>query len=99
MQKIELTYFQMVLIGIAVGFVLGLIPLVLGIIKGKKKLALWSFVASIAAGAAWSLFSLITVIVFVWLILRKPVETKSVGVEAVSKSPVDAGAVENSENQ
>lgn len=92
MEKIEITYFQMTLIGIGVGFVLGLIPLVLGIIKRKKKLALWGFVASIAVGAAWSLFSLITVIVFVWLILRNPVKT-----ETVNEDQNDLTA-ENSEN-
>lgn len=72
MQRYEVTYFQMVMIGLAVGFVLGLIPLALGFYKGKKKLAIIGFLASIAAGAAWSIFSLIIVLVFVWLILRSP---------------------------
>lgn len=74
MQKFEVTYFQMVLIGLGVGLVLGLIPLGLGFYKGKKKLALIGFLVSILAGALWSLFSLITVLVFVWLILRSPSE-------------------------
>jgi len=72
MQKIELTYTQMIMIGIGIGFVLGLIPLILGFVKGKKKLAVWGFLASILAGAAWSILSLVTVIVFIWLILRNP---------------------------
>lgn len=71
MQQIEVTYLQMVLIGVGVGAVLGFVPLVLGIIKGKKKLALWGFVASIAGGAVWSLLSIVVVSVFVWLILKK----------------------------
>lgn len=71
MQTIEVTYSQMILIGIGVGFILGLIPLILGLIKGRKKLALWGFLASIAAGAVWSLLSIVTVAIFVFLILRK----------------------------
>ncbi len=81
MQKIELTYLQMTLIGMGVGLVLGLIPLVLGFVKGKKNLAIWGFFASIAAGAAWSLFSLVAVIVFIWLILRKPNAVESANPE------------------
>jgi Na+/melibiose symporter-like transporter len=97
MHKIELTYFQMILIGMGVGLVLGLIPLILGIVKGKRKLAIWGFVASIAAGAAWSVLSLITVIVFIWLILRKPSEAKPVQDEIVNENPIDV-SVEDSEN-
>jgi hypothetical protein len=97
MHKIELTYFQMILIGMGVGLVLGLIPLILGIVKGKRKLAIWGFVASIAAGAAWSVLSLITVIVFIWLILRKPSEAKPVQVEIVNENPIDI-SVKDSEN-
>jgi hypothetical protein len=96
MQKIELTYLQMTLIGMGVGLVLGLIPLILGIVKRKRKLAIWGFVASIAAGAAWSVLSLVTVIVFIWLILRKSVEAEPVQVETVNENSVDA-AVKDSE--
>ena len=100
--KIELTYLQLLLIGMAVGFILGLIPLTLGFIKGRKKLAFWGLIASVAAGTIQSLLALITVIVFVWLILRKPVETKPVEAEAtesevVNETPVDA-AVKDSES-
>lgn len=93
MQRIELTYLQMTLIGMGVGFVLGLIPLILGIAKGKKKLALWGFVASVGAGAVWSVLSLLTAIVFIWLILRNPVQK----VEVANENPVDV-LVKDSEN-
>ena len=92
MQKIELTYLQMTLIGMGVGLVLGLIPLVLGFIKGKKNLAIWGLIASIAAGAAWSLFSLVVVIVFIWLILRKPAQIA----EVADENPVDENPVDDS---
>jgi hypothetical protein len=61
------------------------------------KLAIWGLVASIAAGAAWSLFSLVAVIVFIWLILRKTAEIKPVEVEAVDETPVD-DKLKDSEN-
>lgn len=93
MQRIELTYLQMTLIGMGIGFVLGLIPLILGIAKGKKKLALWGFVASVGTGAVWSVLSLLTAIVFVWLILRNPVQK----VEVVNENPIDV-SVKDSEN-
>ena len=57
MQRIELTYTQLIMIGMGIGLFLGLIPLILGIVKGKRKLALWGFFASIAAGAAWKKFA------------------------------------------
>lgn len=74
----------MVLIGIGVGFVLGLIPLALGMYRGQRKLALIGFIASIVAGGAWSLFSLIVVLVFVWLILRKPTARTAEGASAAA---------------
>jgi Na+/melibiose symporter-like transporter len=94
MQRIELTYTQMIMIGMGVGLLLGLIPLILGMVKGKKKLAVWGFAASILAGAAWSLLSLLTVIVFIWLILRNPVQK----VEAVNENPIDV-SVNDTEKQ
>lgn len=72
MQKLEFTYFQMVLIGIGVGAFFGLIPLVLGVFKKKIKLGILGFLASIVAGAIWSLLSIVTAAVFIWLILKKP---------------------------
>lgn len=85
--KIELTYFQLILIGMGVGLILGLIPLILGIIKGKKKLAVWALVASVAAGAIQSFVALITVIVFIWLILRNSAKTEPVENLPVKNSP------------
>jgi hypothetical protein len=95
--KIELTYLQLLLIGMGVGFILGLIPLILGMVKGKKKLAIWGLVASIAAGTIQSLLALITVIVFIWLILRKPAETEPAKAEVINENPVD-DSVKTAEN-
>ena len=95
--KIELTYLQMTLIGMGEGLILGLIPLILGIIKGKKKLAIIGFFASIAAGAALHVLALVTIIVFIWLILRNPAETAPAEALVVNENPIDA-AVKDSEN-
>lgn len=88
MQKIEVTYLQLVLIGLAVGFILGLIPLILGFFKKKLKLGLIGFVASIIAGAISSLLSIVTVGVFIWLIFKN--SKKSVSEEVtVNENPVE----------
>lgn len=67
----KITYFDLFLIGIGIGVVLGLIPLILGIYKKNTKLALLGFFASILGGAISSIIALIVVIVFIWLILKK----------------------------
>jgi hypothetical protein len=97
MQQIELTYLQMTLIGMGVGLILGLIPLILGIVKGKIKLAVGGFFASIAAGAIWSVIALLTVIVFVWLIVRKNPETNLAKYETPNENSTNA-IIENSQN-
>jgi hypothetical protein len=97
MQQIELTYFQMTLIGMGVGLVLGLIPLILGIVKGKMKLAVGGLFASIAAGAIWSVVSLLTVIVFIWLIVRKMPEINLAKDEILDENSTNA-IIENPQN-
>ncbi len=82
----------MVLIGLGVGFVLGLIPLALGLYRGKRKLAFIGFAASVVAGGAWSLFSLIVALIFVWLILRKPSTGAAEGASASALAGVSEEA-------
>lgn len=60
------------LIGGAIGLILGLIPLILGIAKGKTKLGILGAVCSIVSGLIWSLLPPVTVGVFIWLIIRNP---------------------------
>lgn len=88
MQKLEFTYFQMVLIGIGVGVFFGLIPLVLGLIKKKIKLGVFGFLVSIVAGALWSLLSIVTAAVFAWLILKKPSAQDSAVSESTNETEV-----------
>lgn len=59
------------LIGGAVGLILGLVPLVAGIIKKKIRLGFFGLVASTVGGAILGIFlSIPAMAVFTWLILR-----------------------------
>ena len=71
-----------VLIGVGLGLVLGLIPLILGIRMGKRKLGFVAMISSIIAGIAAVLsigiiLPLIVIAIFIWLILRKSPDVKS----------------------
>jgi hypothetical protein len=77
MDQIRLTpqeaWLYTVLIGAGFGLVLGLIPLVVGIVKGKAKLGAIGLVASIACGAILGiLLALPAAAIFVWLIVKRP---------------------------
>lgn len=69
--QVEITVYQLFLIGIGVGALLGLIPLILGLVKKEKKLAILGFAFSVIGGAIWSPISLLVALVFVWLILKR----------------------------
>jgi hypothetical protein len=60
------------LAGAALGFILGLLPLILGIVKGKARLGLIALLCSVVGGAIFILLSVIPVVIFTWMILKKP---------------------------
>jgi hypothetical protein len=95
----EITFNQLYIIGAVIGFVLGLVPLILGFKKQNIKLGIIGFVVSIIVGVFLSLLGALPVcIIFVWLILRKPAdEAGSAETEAIAEIPAD-NAVETSEN-
>lgn len=71
MDPTTMTVTQQVLFGAGVGLVLGLLPLIVGIVRKRVKLGLIGFVASIAGGAAFALLlSLPISLLFTWLIFR-----------------------------
>ncbi len=73
MDPTNMTMLQRVLFGAAVGLILGLVPLITGIIKGRLKLGLMGFAASIVGGSIFALILALPVAaVFTWLIFRKP---------------------------
>lgn len=97
MEQIRLTYWEAILIGtlvgVVVGFLLGLIPLILGIRKGKKRLGIYGLLSSIVGGAISTILSLVIVGVFIYLILKKPLE-----VRVVNENPIDV-KIDDSENR
>ncbi len=93
-EPLRLTFYHIALMGAALGFILGLFPLILGYFKGKLKFGLLGLFGSTIGGAILGVFLSIPIIaVCVWLILRKPQE-----VVIVNENPLDV-TVKNSEIQ
>jgi MFS family permease len=82
MDDIALTYrefYLYVLIGGAIlGALFGIIPLVLGRRRNKRRLGFYGFLASIVGGAIAPLLAVVITAIFSWLIVRdKPVGSGS----------------------
>jgi len=80
MDDIRLTsreaYIYGTLVTAGVGFVIGLIPLVVGVVKKKLKLGVLGLVASTVGGALLGLIlALPFAAIFVWLIVKQPSTT------------------------
>lgn len=60
------------LVGIVIGFLLGLVPLIYGRMRGKARLGIIGMIVSIIAGAIWSILPLFVMLTFVFLIIRDP---------------------------
>ena len=87
---VRLNPYTLIYIGLGVGFVAGLILLLVGWLKGKVRLGAVGLVASVIGGGLLGLFLVVPVFaVFLWLILRR----------APISSPADAGdAAQDSSN-
>jgi len=84
--QIELDFYKITMIGAALGFILGLIPLVLGLIKKERKYAMFGFLGSLIGGALLGIFLSIPVAsIFTWLILRNQ-NSENLSTETVSNS-------------
>ena len=64
-------WLMLLLINAGVGFVLGLIPLVVGIRRGKRNLGIMALIVTIIVSVPSYLIGLISAIVFLILVLRK----------------------------
>jgi len=72
MDPTTMTVQQTVLFGAAVGFIMGLLPLITGLVKRKIKLGLIGLLGAVVGGSIASLILALPVsFVFTWLILRK----------------------------
>ncbi|MEO7673578.1 MAG: hypothetical protein ABIU09_05820 [Pyrinomonadaceae bacterium] len=76
MEPVKISYQEAMiygaLIGAGVGLITGLIPLGIAIAKRRAKLGIVALLSCVAAGAIWVPLTFITLIVFVWLIFKKP---------------------------
>jgi hypothetical protein len=73
------------LINAAIGLVIGLIPLITGIVKKKVRLGVYGLLASTVGGALLGLLlSIPAAVIFMWLILKKPTAPVS------SQDPLDS---------
>ena len=65
-------YYTILLIQAGIGLVLGLIPLIISIKKGRRNLGVIALITSIVLSLLSPILSIIAVVVFIVLILRKP---------------------------
>ena len=95
MDEIRLSMQQAtIILGGAIGFLLGLIPLIVGIFKRKIKIGIVGLLVATAGGAlAGVIISIPAMAVFTWLILRKQFVAPD-----VSDSQSDPDTPETKEN-
>jgi len=74
MEEVRLTYsqaFWLAMIPVLIGFALGLIPLVMGIVRKKVKLGILGLIVSTLGGAILGvILSIPAMAIFTWLIMR-----------------------------
>lgn len=97
MEPVQLNYqeafFWGIVINAGIGFVLGLIPLIIGLVKRNLKYGIFGHVAATVGGAVLGVFlSVPAVIIFTWLILKSPATSKSADASS------DAHAVDSDRN-
>ncbi|MDQ6787363.1 MAG: hypothetical protein M3033_11210 [Acidobacteriota bacterium] len=103
MQQIKLTPTEAILyltiLNTILGILFGLIPLILGIRRKKKSLGIYGLICSAIGGAILGLFLIIPVlIVFLWLILKKP-NAGEINPTDTNETPSrDVSASENSDS-
>ena len=92
-------YYLILGIRIGAGILFGLIPLILGIKKKKRNLAILTFIISVIVGTLAPILLIIAIPIFIWLILRKPkiVETEPLEAEVAHEKAIEV-SVENPEN-
>jgi len=88
-EPLKVSYYQIALLGAGLGFILGLIPLVFGFIKGKAKIGILGLLGSTIGGAILGIFLSIPVIgVCLWLILKDSKKSPQ-EVVVVNENPIE----------
>ena len=71
MESFKVTYLDLAIFGAVLGYILGFIPVIFGIVRKKTMLGILGLISSVIAGAIASfVLALPTIAVFVWLITR-----------------------------
>ncbi len=95
MEQIRISPYMLILFGAALGLLLGLIPLILGIVKKRAKLGGIALICSIIGGAISGIYLIIPVIgVFIYLILKSGNPSD---VHDANENTIDV-KIDNSEN-
>ena len=82
MDPTNMTAMQWIMIGAGLGFVFGLIPLIIGVLKKNTSFGIYGLVASIAGGAALGLLLALPIAaIFTWLIVKKARSTSGLNSE------------------
>jgi hypothetical protein len=91
MEEVRLSEYQAItyiLIPTGIGFLLGLVPLVLGIVKQKVRLGVFGLIASTLGGAILGvILSIPAMAVFTWLIVRDGFVAEEVASPGTSPNP------------
>ena len=64
-------YIYVMIAGAFLGALFGLVPLIIGRRKNRKRLGVYGFIASIVGGAIAPLLGLIVAGIFFWLVIRE----------------------------
>ena len=90
MEDIELTYREfylyVIIAGAILGALLGIIPLVLGRRRNKRRLGFYGFLASVVGGAIAPLLAVVVTAIFSWLIVKDKAVGTDPGPDAASGS-------------
>jgi len=92
MEPVRISPYTLIYIWVGVGFLAGLVLLLVGWAKGKTKLGALGLLASTVGGGLLGIFLIVPAVAgFLWLILRRPATTAP-----VESNVSDAGSFENS---
>ena len=89
MEPIRISPYTLIYVWLGIGFVAGLLLLLIGWAKGKLKLGALGLLSSTVGGGLLGIFLIAPVFaVFLWLIFRTPPESTPADVDAVPSSEI-----------
>lgn len=95
MEPIRISPYTLIYVWLAVGFVAGLVLLLIGWSKRKAKLGALGLLCSTVGGGVLGIFLILPVfILFMWLIFRSPTETPAVSADDSSTAEGSTSAID-----